>query len=489
MAAGVLIIVGLCVGVCIVVPISSEDPLCGMKLRITTAGLNYANKVLIDNLKKKTEENKIDDLIHNAHHLSFQLTGIHVLRLSVPSSSVTLMKDEGLQWSARDVEISVSADYHYEYEKKILIPIKISGHGSVDITVRGASFAVQIGMGVDKTNRPSIHTTSVYCHIDDVKAHFSGGLDAMILNLVIGLVQDYLKNVLKDNLCDLLDKSVNHDTEKSMQRLKISSHIGKHFVLDYGLLIAPVFHTDSVETFHKGIIYVMNKNETVPFHPSPFPPITTNNKMLYAWISGYMFNSLTYHAQMQGMLKRTLTNNDFGENAFLNISCKFGAMCIGKFLPQLREHFPNQYVEIEMVSTKAPDIALINGELHLIMNGKMTLYVRPTSTTERHYLFTMDVDLMSAIKVSYAAGYLHSKLGEMSFSVCIWNSTVHPLYERALNFIMQNVVKQYIQPVLEGQGAKGLPLIITDDVRLVNTDIQLTQDAIMIETDVEIVEV
>ncbi|XP_033755089.1 bactericidal permeability-increasing protein-like isoform X2 [Pecten maximus] len=418
---------------------------------------------------------------------------VYVKSLSLSSSSVTIHKDTGIQWSARDIDISVSANYRYRYIKHMaFIPIHISDHGDIDATVSGATFDVRMEMGIDSTRRPSVRSASCHSYIDRVNVHFSGGgLGPTILNLLSSPIESYFKNVLRSTLCDALKKVVDEDLEKSLHRARITSKIGSKFVLDYGLQAPPVFNTRSMETFHKGIIYWKNKTEPLPFSPSPFPPATSTNKMVYAWVSGYVFHSLTYKAQMNDILKKTLTNDDFanGIGGFLNTSCKFGSMCVGKFLPQLQHQFPHQVVEVELKSRKAPNIVLVNGELHLIMNGSMALYVKPPTAPERQYLFTMDVDMASSIKVRYSAGYLHSKLGKMNFNICISNSTLHPLYEHALNFIMQNIVKHYMQPELDDQGAKGLPLLKSDDIKLINTDLTLTQDAIIIGTDLEVIDI
>nr|QHB46327.1 lipopolysaccharide-binding protein 1 [Argopecten purpuratus] len=473
---------------CIGILSASHDPLCGLKLRITTACLNYANKVMIDKVLKKTRGGTMKAIENDSHHLYFKLENIYVKELSVGRSSVTMIEDKGIQWSARDISISVSADYHYKYTQ-LFLPIK--DHGGIDGSVFGGSFDVRLAVGIDSTRRPSVRVDSCNYAIDRVKVKFNGGISSLILNLFKSLVEHYLKDILKSKVCDALRDTVDRDLEKSLHQAHISSKIGSKFLLDYGLQEPPVFNSDSMETFHKGIIYWRNNIQQVPFQPSPFPPVTRNDKMIYAWVSGYMFRSLTYQAQKNGMLQKTLTNDDFLNSAvgFLNTSCKFGKHCIGKFLPQLQHQFPREVVEIELKSRKAPNIILVDGQLRLIMNGSMTLFVKAPNATERKYLFTMDTNMASSIKVSYSDGYLRSNLGKMNCNVCISNSTLHPIYDRALNFIMQTIVKHYVKPALDGQGSVGLPLLKSDDIKLVNTNLTLTQDAIIIGTDLQVIEI
>ncbi|XP_069112916.1 bactericidal permeability-increasing protein-like [Argopecten irradians] len=473
---------------CIGIVTASHDPLCGLKLRITTSCLNYANKVMIDKFLKKTRGGTIKPIENNSNDLYFKLEKIYVKELSVGHSSVTMIEDKGIQWSARGISISVSAHYRYKYTPYFL---HIEDDGGIDGSVFGGLFDVRLAVGIDSTRRPRVRMDSCNCAIDRVKVKFSGGISSMILNLFRSLVEDYLKKILKSKVCDAIRDTVDRDLEKSLHRAHISSKIGPKFLLDYGLQKSPVFNSDSMETFHKGIIYCRKNITQVPFQPSPFPPVTRNDKMIYAWVSGYMFRSLTYQAQRNGVLHKTLTNDDFLNSTvgFLSTSCKFGKLCIGKFLPQLQHQFPREVVEIELKSRKAPNIILVDGQLRLIMNGSMTLFVKPPTAAERKYLFTMDADMASSIKVSYSDGYLHSNLGKMNFNICISNSTLHPIYDRALNFIMQNIVKHYVKPALDSQGSIGLPLLKSDDIKLVNTNLTLTQDAIIIGTDLQVIEI
>lgn len=51
----------------------------------------------------------------------------------------------------------------------------------------------------------------------------------------------------------------------------------------------------------------MTDKSEAPFNPKPFPPLTSDTKMMYLWISDYMANTFAYAAQKHNFLQYNLT--------------------------------------------------------------------------------------------------------------------------------------------------------------------------------------
>ncbi|XP_052227663.1 bactericidal permeability-increasing protein-like [Dreissena polymorpha] len=96
-----------------------------------------------------------------------------------------------------------------------------------------------------------------------------------------------------------------------------------------------------METFHKGEIYWMTTPTEAPFPAPPMPETGATDRMVYLWVSDFMFNTLAYAAQTNIYLQYNITAADLPASArgVLNTTCT-GVIpqCIGGPIPARPYH-------------------------------------------------------------------------------------------------------------------------------------------------------
>ncbi|OWF48179.1 Lipopolysaccharide-binding protein [Mizuhopecten yessoensis] len=505
---------------------TSENP--GFQTRITAAGLNYANKEAIVQLSKSVRGQKINVPPGKAGPVSYSITDAEITEFSPPSSSsLKPIAGSGLKWSASDIGLAMSGRFRYSFRKII----KISDHGSFDISVSGVSFSVQVDLvsmpytplwcstysdslialiflflnGMDTNGRPSIRAGPCTSDIGSVSIKFHGRW-AWAYNLFRRQFEKKIQRLLKEKMCILISHSLNTDAEKSLSLLKVTLGIGEMLELSYKLTRPPQFTSDYMETYHKGEIDWKSAPAPPPFRAPSLPPWKDTSRMMYLWVSDFMMNSLFYQAQQHNLLSYNLTAQDLPENAqgVLNTTCT-SSLCIGNLIPELNK-YPSCQLELQMRSTKMPQISVVNGSIETKMAGLIALYVRPMKTSSTLYfkpgekenpvlgrlksstktfgdfIFTMNANMTVTGQISVAEKVMHYKVTNMTITASLQNSTIPNVTERALNFLIKNAVERFIQPSIDFLGKKGIRLPL-GKMSLKNAKLVLLKDAFVIATD------
>lgn len=163
-----------------------------MKSRITSKGLNYAVNVALDVLSKDITNKAIPDQHDKSGSVSYDITGMRITKFRKPISTVSLQPG-GLLWRTSNIDIGLHGDFHYKYKKGI---IRISDHGSFDLTGSGINLVINLMIGMDSAGRPTISSRSCSCSVRSTGIKFHGGR-AWIYNLFRGKVAKKLKSSIE----------------------------------------------------------------------------------------------------------------------------------------------------------------------------------------------------------------------------------------------------------------------------------------------------
>lgn len=472
--------------------------------RITSAGFHYANEVAIQKLSTKVVGEKFNVPERKAGDVTYSVTNARITSFTAPSSrSLKPVQGVGLKWSASDIGLAMKGDFKFSFKKGF---IRISDHGSFDISVSGVRFSVTAKFGKDSTGRPSIQAGPCNCDISRVSIKFHGRW-AWVYNAIRGQIEGKMRDSLKGKMCDVVSQLIDNEAEKVLSKLKVTADIGTQFLLDYRLVNPPIFHSEYMETQHKCEIDWKAAPGAPPFSPPPVPAWSDTSRMVYLWISDYMMNSLLYQAQKHGVLAKTVTAQDLPANSrgVLNTTCP-DAMCIGNLIPALQKEYPNCQLELRMKSTLDPKVGVVGGQVQAKLGGTIaiyascgdrssTLYFKPgrmENTLENRlkgppvksaYVFTMEVSMNITGGISIAEEVIHYNVSNMTANVRVLNTTIAHVKETALNFIINYAVKKYIQPNIDDLGRIGIPLPLNGIVTMKNTQIKLLQNAFVVATD------
>lgn len=460
---------------------SSTNP--GLKARITQTGLNYATKIAIDNLSSKVVGLEIPDQHGRSGDVSYDVTNSRITGFQRPQSSITMNPPSGLKWTASGTVISLKGDWHYKYKKWI---IKISDHGGFDVTVRGLSFNLGIKLGADTDGRPAISSGGCSCDIGSVDVKIHGKLK-IIYNLFKGVIGDKIKKLLRDKMCGLIGDAINKGAENALKKLKVQTRIAKQFMLDYRLTTNPKFTPQYMETFHKGEVLWASSMKDAPLPVPAMPDNVKPQKMLYLFVSDYLFNSLSYQSQIHGVLRYNLTAKDLppSNRAVLNTTCLQG-VCIGELIPQIAQKYPNKQVELRMMSTQTPMMTSQKNAVSVSCRGIIGMYATVPNKPSI-YLVNLNVSMNATVNLSIMNEKIYGKIDQLVFNISAFNSAVGRISDKALQFVTTNAIRIFVEPALNKLGKNGFPLPTTGNILFVNTELLLVQDTLIVATDVQYV--
>ncbi|XP_061179712.1 lipopolysaccharide-binding protein-like [Saccostrea echinata] len=460
---------------------STECKLPGLKTRITDKALDYATNVALDILTKQVTGQPIPDQHGSTGDVKFDITGIKVNEFIKPSSRVSMIQNVGLSWSTSGTKLALHGDFHYKYKKGI---IKISDSGSFDLNSRDIAFQLKIEIGVDNSGRPTMKSVGCSCSVGSADIKFHGGA-AWIYNLFSGMLEGKLKDMIAGGngvLCKQINNLVNVNGMESLKKLPVTVQIAKQFLLDYTLLAKPAFSSTFMETYHKGEVYWSANPREAPF---PVPPLLKSNdtsRMMYLWMSDFLFNSMSYNAYKYDKLQYNVTNKDL-PSGVLNTTCP-KTTCIGKFIKVIGEKFPNTTVMLYMKSTTMPNMTVRNGSTMVETSGDI-LFFAQQSDGKYTYFLTLSASMTTTISLMIQNGKIYAKVPDLPIQVKVKDSKIGALSAQGLNFIIKGVVSIFVQPKLNELGSKGFPLPIIDSVHFVNTELALGKDTLLIATDLK----
>nr|QBL56987.1 BPI [Ruditapes philippinarum] len=470
-----------CLFVCFLLLFTLREGLCarnpGFKARITQKGFTYAINSATEALKENVQKLKIPDQSGKASGFDYSINNINVVQFTAPASTLNTIPGVGLSWRASGAGIKVHGDFHY---KKLFI----KDSGSFDADVSGLSFSLGLDIGEDTNGRPTISSTGCSSNIDHVNFHFKGGM-SWLYNLFRDKVGRLIKDTLNKQMCTLINKEINEDAKNKLAQLKVTTRLGKKFLLDYRLIKKPEFQPQYMDTFHKGeLFWLTDPGTESPLNPPPMPNDTDTSSMLYLWMSDYMFDTIGYTAQKHGFLVYNLTQKDLppGNKGALNTTCS-GIQCIGVLIPQIGKHFPNMNVELHMNSTQAPKMEVASGGVTLSFAGKIDMYATKPGSTAAPFLLTLHATMSTTVDVYMQKELLFAKIKDLDLKLKVEKSAVGEVSDFFLNFLIKQVLKSYLIPQLNDLGKRGFPLPVTGDIKFQNTKISFAKDTVLISTD------
>ncbi|XP_052230037.1 lipopolysaccharide-binding protein-like isoform X2 [Dreissena polymorpha] len=459
---------------------TSEAANPGFKARITKSGIDYANDVAVKAITKVASTITFPDISGKASGVSYWVNNIRVTSFTPPASVIGLVPGQGLQWTASGAGAQVEGSFRYKASI-------IKGSGSFTAAISGVGFDLSIDVGVDASGRPSISTRKCSSSVGSVNIKFHGSI-AWLLNLLKGQVEKTIRNALPTQMCQLATKAVNTDAERKLADIPITVAFDK-FLLDYSMLQAPLFSAAYMETFHKGEIYwKTTPSEHAPFPAPPMPETGATDRMLYLWVSDFMFNTLAYAAQTNRYLQYNITAPDLPASArgFLNTTCA-GVIptCIGSLIPAIGQKYPNSLVDLRLFNGIAPVMDVSSAGVVVNTSGVIELYVHKPGTNDGEvFLVSFRANLTFQTDVSIIDSVIHAKISYLKLNLKTARSEVGPISDQFIDFLIKNALDLYLIPKLNDYGSKGITLPFPKEVSIKNAAIILAQDTIVIATDV-----
>ncbi|XP_061163194.1 lipopolysaccharide-binding protein-like [Saccostrea echinata] len=452
----------------------------GLQTRITDKALNYATDVALDILSKQVTGLEIPDQHGSSGDVSYDITGLKINAFSKPSSRVSLIQKVGVAWSTSGGSLNVHGKFHYKYHG--IFPI--SDSGSFDLRASGINAAINIELGSDTTGHPTMKSVGCSCSVGSADISFHGGT-AWIYNLFSGIVADKLKDIVGGSngiLCQQLNNLVNVNGMESLKKLPVTVEIAKLFLLDYRFLSKPSFQSTFMETYHKGEVFWKSNPNEAPFPVPPLLRFSNTSRMMYLWVSDFLFNSMSYNAYKYNQLQYNVTNKDL-PGGVLNTTCQ-KITCIGNFIPEIGKRFPNTTVMLYMKSTTMPNMTVRNGSTMVESSGDILFFAQQQGGKYTHFL-TLSAMMSSTISVRIQNEKIYAKVLKLPIAVKVKDSKIGQLSPQVLDLIIKGVVAVFVEPKLNDFGSKGFPLPVIESVHFVDTQVTIAKDTLLIATDLK----
>ncbi|XP_027023486.2 bactericidal permeability-increasing protein-like [Tachysurus fulvidraco] len=449
----------------------------GVKVRLTQQGLEYGRQIGLITLQEKLKTIKIPDMsgsekVPPIGKVSYSLTGIQILSLGLPKSSVGLVPGTAVSLFIGDAYINLHGNWRVKYLKII------KDSGSFDLSVSRLSIGVTIGVKEDDTGRPSVSSANCAASVGDVSIKFHGGA-SWLYNLFKSFVDKALRSALQKQICSLVAEAID-EMNPHLKTLNVLAHVDKYAEIEYSMVESPLISNSSIDLSLKGEFYNIGQHQEPPFSPTPFSLPAQDNNMLYIALSPFTLNSAGFVYNNAGVLELYITDDMIPSSFPFRLNTK----TFGTFIPQIAKQYPGLMMKLLVKAAKEPNISFEPNNVTVQASSTVTAYaIQPNATLSPLFIIGLNASVSAQIYVSglKVAGDL--SLNEMDMTLV--TSYVGTFAVKSLDSVLTMIVKVVVIPEVNTYLKQGYPLPSIGKMNLLNTQLQILKDNVLIGTDVQ----
>ena len=451
----------------------------GLKLGVSQHGLDYTARVTLDKLSAEMTGKRLPDMDLYSKEEK-KIYDLWIERFSTATSRVDINNGKGITWSASGIYMKLNGHWRYYYRKGIL---HFQHHGRFEAKMPSVSFSISITLGVDGSGRPTISTIGCTANPGKADFEFHGGA-SWIYNLLFSSgVERKMKDAVRTSLCKEATEVINKDLNEKLATMDVLAPLGHNLVLDYRLTDKPIFGSGYVELRHKGEIFWEGDPVHPPFGPERMPDLSPTSKMVYIWLSDYVFNSLLYTTYTHGVLEHNLTRS-------MTSNKKVPSQCVGPLCQQgkMAAFGPNyDTVLVTLKCTQMPSVHIVPEGIKLTFIGEMGMYA--TGKGEKPVYLVSSTAAMKAVTpvaLRMEGNTIKADFSDFDVEITGIYTKVGNITEGTVLEIFNVVVDAFIKPELKKLGDEGLDLPQVDGVAYVSPVLELAKNAILVAADFKI---
>lgn len=451
----------------------------GIRFRVTSKGLQYADDAGIKVLFKRLREENLKDISHSSKNLEYALSNIKNNRATISSSSFTTAPREGLTLRANGISLDFSGNLRF---KKKIGWFQIKDSVRFSFKARGINFRLTVRIGVDSDGRPTVSARVRDCSssVDSVHVKFSGGY-SWLYNLFSSQIDTKVKDELNKLMCKKAREAINNEGAKFMATFPVLQNVSSIAQIDYSVVKRPKFTSRFMDLPLKGEFKAVgNPDSRSPFVPAPLPPLDEVDRMIYIWLTDYLFNTASFVYHEQGALRTIIRPSNVPNNKSLSLNTR----TFKTFLYQLYNKYPNRPVFVKAYTTKPPVFASSRNGTNVTVNGNAEIHVIAKNGAP---IYALTIGLRAVL--SGALGVNH---GNLTFHAKSFDIQVH-LVKSAIGDIRYNIVilqmflDQFIKSAhfvdqLNEYGGRGFPLPLPPHLSWEDTSLTTGEGFILVKT-------
>ncbi|XP_068450782.1 bactericidal permeability-increasing protein-like [Clinocottus analis] len=449
----------------------------GVKVKLTTKGLEYGRQLGMASIQKKLKTIRIPDIsgsqrVSPIGKVRYSLTNLNIVDVGLPQSALDLVPGTGVKLSIGKAFINLHGRWRVKYLRRI------KDSGSFDLKVSDVSITTSIAIKADETGRPTVSTVSCAASVGSVSVKFHGGA-SWLYNLFRKFINKALENTLKKQFCPLVGNAVS-DLNPELKTLNVVAKVDQYAEIDYSMASSPTVSNAAIELGLKGEFYNIGKHQEPPFSAVAFSLPPETNNMLYIGLSAFSGNSAAFVYNRAGALSLSVTDDMIPKGSPVRLNTRtFGAL-----IPQIARRFPGLMMKLLVRTVKNPVITSEPNKTTVEANCTVTAYaIQPNATLSPLFVLNLETSVSARMVVSGMRLAGAVSLNKMSLTLA--TSYVGDFWVGALNSIFQVVLKVVVIPRLNVQLNKGYPLPTLGKMKLVNTQLRVLKDYVLIGTDVQ----
>ncbi|XP_071302914.1 bactericidal permeability-increasing protein-like [Agelaius tricolor] len=443
----------------------------GFVVRITQAGLDYAQEQGIAILEKELAQLKLPNISGKSGELHYSLSRLHIPTFRLPHSRITPVPNVGLQVSISNASVELNGDCWVKF-------LFIRGPGSFDLKVENISIKFILRLGRDTTGRPTISTSDCSARASKVGLRFSGKL-GWLYNTFKKTATSLLQKHLGTTVCDNVAKSVKNKLQKQVQTMPVTVRIDDKIGINYSLVAPPRATAQSLDADLKGEFYSLAHRSPVPFSPLPLAFPSDHERMVYFGASSYFFNTAGIAYHKAGALVFEITKAKIPKEARFSLDTSV----FSAFIPQLEEKYPNMPMKFRLSTPTAPFLTIGPGGISFQPIVDAQAYaILPNSSLAPLFLLSLTGNVSAVINVR--SGRIVGSLDVGRIRLSLKDSAVGTFQVQFLQSIMNILTSNVLLPHLNARLDEGFPLPLLDRIQLSKILVRFHQNFLLLGADV-----
>ncbi|NXA80223.1 BPI protein, partial [Thryothorus ludovicianus] len=448
----------------------------GFVVRITQAGLDYANQQGIAILEKELAQLRLPDISGDSRVLRvgkvhYSFSRLRLRDFHLPYSRITPISNVGLQVSISNAFAELDGDWRVKF-------LVVRDHGSFNLKLENVYIKISLRLGSDTAGKPTISTSDCRASISNVRVLFSGKF-GWLYNLFHNTIESRLRKILEGKVCDNVVKSVENELHTYVRTLPVTARINDKIGIDYSLVAPPRATSQSLDTDLKGEFYSLAHRSTVPFSPLPLAFHSDHDRMVYFGASSYFFNTASIAYHKAGALVFEITEAMIPKDAGFSLDTSV----FSAFIPQLEEMYPNMPMKFRLSAPTAPFLTIGPGGISFQPIVDAQAYaILPDASLAPLFLLSLVRNVSAVINVR--SGHIVGSLDVGRIRLSLKNSAVGTFQVRTMQSLMNILASSTLLPRLNARLDEGFPLPLLERIQLSNIIVKFHQNFLLLGADV-----
>ncbi|MCP9265844.1 LBP / BPI / CETP family protein [Dirofilaria immitis] len=414
----------------------------GIHMRLMSSGLAYLREIGMKVVNDEILRIQLPTITEIIEAGQVSIYDAYVSKYWSPSEySLELSPPDMFTWSMAKCILAAG-----EFEAIFTGPFLITAvpiRGQFETLFGHVSLTIAVRLARTRAGAPMIQST--YCRADvgyvDLNVRNTGVITDFFINTFKAFIIAHFKPIVEDRICQMIKNMINKDMNyilstmplqipinensidvfgisfdlparrpfskfgktgaKNITLLNIINHLRqKNLILDYRLIRDPFIAYGTIEIPSRGEISWNGYGGTPFYPPNIYIPPPFGVHMAEFIATDYIVNSLLFHAYMQKYMDFIIGPESSPQlKTLLLTTCKSG-YCIGEYLGELSNQFPDREVEIHFSTKKSPLFVFVENRARFRLYGSMNMFVRPQNSTQLKLMIVRaDTKMTSNIKL------------------------------------------------------------------------------------------